>query len=702
MKQVAWLLSGLQEYPLSRLGAFVEHRAGLIREAGLRREANIALENRNDTASRWLRAVLSEDEGAPAQTQLLFARVTTPAGCQIADVLLRRARLAARCGDGADATQLLREALQLHPDYPFYLRAESLVKKCMPLRPTRRRTRVALLGSCTTSLLRPVLDILFLRDGIEAEFYEGPFASYRQEIADKDSGLCTFGPDFVILLLNWRDLGLSDLTSSPSAVAKQIVAELRDVHDQLLSRCACQIIQPSFTPPSGEPCNALSSLLPGGRTHVIREINRMLWESVSAQVTILDAERLAAQCPGQWESPIQWSSARVYPAPDAYPMLAEQLSSFIRALLGLSSKVLAVDLDNTLWGGIIGEEGLGGIQLGGPSAAGERYQEVQRYLKGLRERGVLLAVVSKNNFNDAASVFQHHQGSVLKLEDFASFKANWEDKSANLTAVAMDLGLGLDSFVFLDDNPAERARVRAELPEVVTPEISTEPAGTIVALERGLYFQTLRLTDEDEIRAASYAALASSQALRQAASSLDEYLRSLQMEIDWGAVDVNTCERVTQLINKTNQFNLTTKRYSQAEVQHRMVSQDFWFRWYRLRDRFADHGLIAVVLAEAASEEWTVDLWLMSCRVIGRGVEGFMLRDLGEAARRSGAARLRARYIPTAKNKLVEDLLPRFGFLGADEPSEFVLDLASAYLPPRRFFGNAVPAEQAGVAVGSR
>jgi FkbH-like protein len=256
--------------------------------------------------------------------------------------------------------------------------------------------------------------------------------------------------------------------------------------------------------------------------------------------------------------------------------------------------------------------------------------------------------------------------------------------------MASELRLGLDSFVFLDDSPAERSAVREELPEVVVPEIPGEPSESISALERGLYFQATRLTSEDVARSASYLASAQQQELRVRSASADQYLADLCMQIQHGPVDADTCVRVTQLINKTNQFNLTTKRYSQEEVERRMISPNFWFRWYRLRDRFADHGLIGVLLAEMTGREWTVDTWLMSCRVIGRGVEAFMFRDIAERARRSGAERLRAHYISTAKNKLVEDLLPRFGFVATGNAGGFALELAGAVLPECSFLRGEV------------
>jgi FkbH-like protein len=279
------------------------------------------------------------------------------------------------------------------------------------------------------------------------------------------------------------------------------------------------------------------------------------------------------------------------------------VTSSIRAALGVTRKLIAVDLDNTLWGGIIGEDGIAGIRLGPPSAVGERYQDFQRYLKGMKERGVLLAVVSKNNRQDAEEVFQKHECSVLHLDDFVAFRTNWGEKAASIRQLGEDLRLGLDSFVFLDDNPAERKAVRDALPEVLVPEISGEPAESIEVLNRGLYFQALRLTAEDQTRSGSYLAMTKQETLRQSCSNVEEYLSGLRMEIECGLVDSATAMRVAQLINKTNQFNLTTRRYSLEEVDQCMRSRDCRFWWFRLRDRFADHGLIALLLANVRGDE---------------------------------------------------------------------------------------------------
>jgi FkbH-like protein len=674
----------------------VQAAVAMTVEHGLEREVLRVLESRPNEGARWLRAALTETVEGPKAAAPHWQAAVTQSGCEIPEALLHRARAAAREGDRHRAAVLLRLALQGTPDYDFFLRAETLVRKCKPAFGCQRKIKIALLGSSTTALLRGVMESLCLRDKLEAEFYEPPFGAYMQELLQPDSELRTFGPEFIVLLLNWRDLGLPNVCENGRA--SDAVSRVTEAWQAAMDHTSAHIIQPTFVPPAQDAYHVLSSVMSTGRARAIGRINETLLEFAPGRVTLIDSQRIAASTGGPWEDPITWSSAKIYPAPGVLPSVAEHLVSCIRAELGLSRKLLILDLDNTLWGGVVGEDGPDGIRLGPPSAVGERYQEFQRYVKGLGQRGVLLAVASKNNPEDAAEVFRRHQGGVLRLEDFVSFKANWLDKPNTIRQMASELRLGLDSFVFLDDSPAERNAVRQELPEVVVPEISGEPSESIAALERGLYFQAIRLTGEDVARSASYLASAQQEQLRERSGSLDQYLSDLCMRIEHGPVSAATSLRVTQLINKTNQFNLTSRRYTEEEVQRRMVPDNCWFRWYRLRDRFADHGLIGVLLADMLDREWTVDLWLMSCRVIGRGVETFMFRDMVDCARRSGAQRLRAHYIATAKNKLVENLLPRFGFVATANEGEFVLELAVAAVPECTFLQGEIA--QVGVSAG--
>jgi FkbH-like protein len=666
------------------LRRIVQNAISLAVEDGAETELLRAIESRKTVGFRWLRAALTERLNGSEAAQPLWDEVVAQNGCEIPDLLIHRARNLTRLGDSHNAAKLIRLALENSHDYGLYVRAEAMVRKCKEAFGARRWVKVALLSSSTTALLRSILELQFIRDGIEAEIYEPPFGTYVQELMEPSSGLHRFQPDFIVLLLNWRDLGLSSDTSDDSGYGKPLdwIKQLWRVTQETIPG---KLIQISFTPPPQDANFALSSLLPQGRIRRIRRINEELFLAASDRIIMIDGERIAAASKGGWEDPLLWSSAKAYPAPEVLPVLGEHIASVIRAEIGLSRKLLVLDADNTLWGGVIGEDGLDGIRLGPPSAIGERYLEFHLYLKELNNRGVLLALASKNNQEDVLSALSRHPSALLHPDDFISCKVNWNEKSTSIRQIASEVRLGLDSFVFMDDNPAERSAVRRELPEVIVPDISGEPSESIAALERGLYFQALRLTQEDKTRNASYRAAAKQAAFVGSVGTVDEYLLSLSMSIEYGFVDAVTITRVTQLINKTNQFNLTTPRYSQAEVQSFMTSPSYWCRWYRLRDRFADHGLIGVLIARLAEKTWTIDTWLMSCRVIGREVESFMFRDLVLSARKSGVTRIIARYCRTTKNSLVAKLLPNFGFTGA-EPGDLSLDVPAAQIPDTKFF----------------
>ena len=363
------------------------------------------------------------------------------------------------------------------------------------------------------------------------------------------------------------------------------------------------------------------------------------------------------------------------------PELVDQQVALIRASLGLTKKVLVLDLDNTLWGGVIGEDGLGGIVLGPPSARGEAFATFQRYVLELKERGILLAVCSKNNLEDAQLPFLHHDATVLHLDDFAIFRANWLDKPTNLHEIAQKLNLGLDSFVFIDDNPIERALVRGQIPEVSVPELEKDPATFIDVLERGLYFESLTLSQEDRERHESYRGNVLREEMQAAAGSLEDFLRGLNMEAVTGPFDDNVLSRIVQLIGKTNQFNLTSRRHSEETVRRMISSEEYWTRYFKLRDRFGDNGLVGLMIARALPDltaTWEIDTWLMSCRVIGRGMERFMIRTLINAARTKQVKHIRGIYVPTQKNTMVSGLYSQFEFVkqrdsGTEET--FVLDL---------------------------
>jgi FkbH-like protein len=415
--------------------------------------------------------------------------------------------------------------------------------------------------------------------------------------------------------------------------------------------------------PEVDPFGRLSAAFPGGRTRILQRLNLELWDAAQkAGASVLDVEQLAAVVGKRnWSDPAMWIAAKQYPSPDAAPLLTRNLAALVRALCGLTSKCAVLDLDGTMWGGIIGEDGLNGIRLGG-DAEGEAYTAFQKYLLGLKRRGIPLAVCSKNNEEDARSVFRQHPESVLKEEDFAVFLANWEPKPDNLRHIAATLNIGVDTLVFLDDNPVERSLVRKELPEVEVPELPEDPARYAEVLHGTYLFESLSLTDEDRRRADTYRENAQRTELAASSTNLDDYLASLRMKVELRPFDEPNLPRIVQLINKTNQFNLTTRRTSASEVMAWMKDPACYTQFMRLQDRFGDSGITGILVAFREGDTLRIDTWLMSCRVLGRRIENLMLASVMRHARQTGVAAVTGEYQPTAKNGQVADLFDRFGF----------------------------------------
>jgi FkbH-like protein len=346
-----------------------------------------------------------------------------------------------------------------------------------------------------------------------------------------------------------------------------------------------------------------------------------------------------------------------------------------------------LDLDNTLWGGVIGDDGMAGIVIGEGSGPGEAHLALQRYAKALKERGIILAIASKNEAAIAETVLREHPEMLLRPEDFAAMAINWTDKAANLRAIAESLNIGLDALVFVDDNPVERAQVRAALPMVAVPELPADPALYVHTIARGGYFEAAAFTPDDAARAAQYAANRERAGLAASAGDMEDFLGQLAMEVDAGPVDALSLARVTQLINKTNQFNTTTIRRTETEVAEMAARPGAVALRFRLTDRFGDNGIVSVMLmVPVAGTPGVLELvnWVMSCRVFGRQLEDEALNIAVEAARVAGAQTIRAGFVPTEKNGVIGDLFPKLGFVQGAGPEDWVLDLAEYAARPTR------------------
>ncbi len=533
--------------------------------------------------------------------------------------------------------------------------------------PSKRRCRIALLGSITWNFAAPALRALCFAWGIDAELYIGQFGQYHQEILDPQSGLAAFRPEIVLISVDWRALKLP-VEAADDFVAENKIAEMRPLWQHCRESLSAIVIQHNFEVPEADPLGRLSMTVPGGRARVLRQANLLL--AAEPGVAVLDLDQIASlHGKVRWNDEVLWQAAKQYPSSEAIPLLMRHQTALLRAALGLTSKCLALDLDNTLWGGVIGEDGLTGIRLGG-SPEGESFVAFQRYVQALQRRGVILAVCSKNNEEDARLPFLQHPEMVLKLDDIACFRANWKTKDENLRDIAATLNIGLDSVVFFDDNPLERGLIRKLLPELEVPEVPLEPAQYVNTLHRSLVFEEWSLTEDDRKRGEAYRLNAQRQQEQKAAGNVDSYLAELQMKIGLRAFDEANLARVVQLINKTNQFNLTTQRTTTAECQSWMARPDCYTQFMRLQDKFGDNGITGVLVAFQEEEIFRIHTWLISCRVLGRRVEDAMLHACLREAQTRGCTIVQGDYFPTPKNGQVKELYGKWGFHLANEDAD--------------------------------
>ena len=536
----------------------------------------------------------------------------------------------------------------------------------------RHRVKLAILGSFTTKQLAGFIDLFLFAAGVEAEIYEGEYGVFRQDIFDIQSELHQFAPQILFLATTWRDLARHpDYSGDATEVSRVVEAEYAEwaaLWQKANQDMACQIIQNNFTLPPWRSFANHETRQAGSPARYVALVNQTLANAAPPYVTIHDVDYLASLAGRwRWDDPRFYHNAKLPCDPESLVDYAHSVASVVAAQLGLAKKCLVLDLDNTLWGGVIGDDGVGGIRLGQGDPAGEAFLDFQKYAQSLRRRGILLAVCSKNQHETAWDAFEKHPEMALRHADFSCFMANWNDKAANLRAIAQQLNIGVDSLVFVDDNPAERAIVRQLAPEVAVPELPEDVTGYIRAIEQHRYFQVLSVGAEDFQRTAFYQADQARREVQSSAADIDTFLRSLEMKARIGPIHAATLERSAQLIHRSNQFNLTTRRRSVAEITLLLEDSSWITRTISLADRFGDNGLISVLLARVQDDALQIDTWLMSCRVLKRGVEPFLLNHLCLAARERGLSVIRGEYIPSPKNSLVRDHYAGLGFCQTGE-----------------------------------
>jgi len=557
--------------------------------------------------------------------------------------------------------------------------------------------RLALLSSCTVDHLLPAIRVAGLRQRLLIEVYMGSFGQYRQELLDPVSALHNFRPEIILLSLTAREaiagVPLEATTVEAERAVAGAIADVRQLWCTARETFKATVIQQSFLDVSEPLFGSYDRLVPGTPTRLIARLNDLLADAAAQEhVLWLDVARASARDGlDAWFDVARWLQGKIEIAPQSAAHYGDLLARLIAAHRGQSKKCLALDLDNTLWGGVIGDDGLEGIRLGEGSAVGEAHAGLQRYAKLLKDRGVILAVCSKNDLATAEAAFREHPEMVLRRSDIAAFVANWNDKVENLRVIAEQLNIGLDSLVFVDDNPAERARVRESLPMVAVPELPADAAHYVRCIADAGYFEAVSFTDEDRHRAGQYAANADRQALRDVSQSMDDFLRGLDMSVVFGSIVPVDLARVAQLINKTNQFNTTTRRYTTEELSGFAAAPENITFQFRLLDRFGDNGLVSVMILRPVPDEPDVldmDSWVMSCRVFGRQLEVEAMNIAVEAAQNRGVRAFRADYIPTKKNGVISGLYESLGFSRLDQPlttdgvSRWRLNLAEYHTRP--------------------
>ena len=539
--------------------------------------------------------------------------------------------------------------------------------------------RLAVLGSSTVEHLFPGLRVGALRHGLWLDVRTVDYGQYLQSIIDPGSSLHRFKPDVVLFAFEaahfFEGVALSTDPQAADAILAQTMDRLKDLWQKVRDAFGSSIVQQTLVPIALPLLGNNEHRIATSPLRLVRRLNERLRSEIPDGIDLLAIdERVASDGLAAWHDPVLWHRAKQELTPLAAPMYGELVARILAAQQGRSAKCLVLDLDNTLWHGVIGDDGLEGIKLGQGSALGEAHLAVQSYARDLSRRGVILAVCSKNDEAVALAPFERHPEMLLRRSDIACFIANWNDKASNLREIARTLNIGLDALVLLDDNPFERNLVRSELPMVSVPELPEEPALYPHRLAEAGYFEAVSLTADDLKRSSQYQANAARDSLRAEATDLDSYLRSLDMQLQWARFDQVNLPRIVQLINKTNQFNLTTRRYTETEVASLLDDTEALTLHLRLVDRLGDNGIIGIVIGRRVDEqEIELDTWLMSCRVLGRGVERATLNVVMEEASRLGAKRLRGIFRPTSKNTMVKDHYPNLGFREIPSPEDGVL-----------------------------
>lgn len=528
--------------------------------------------------------------------------------------------------------------------------------------------RLAILGNCATQFFAEAVKGYGKLSELNLNVYDADYNQIDEQLLDPSSEVYTFKADEILIWLSAEKIYeeyLDEELLSRSSFAERYMQKIEHYWELISKNSSARIIQMNFHEIDDKAMGQYSCKVDSTFIYQIRKLNFMLAEAESKNNRVYPVDVLAVQIDlGRntfFNAPLYYN-AKMPVAMNALPYLAKAVIDVINAMSGRLKKCVVLDLDNTLWGGVIGDDGMGGIEIG-ELGKGHVFANLQRWLKQLKDYGIILAVCSKNEENIAKEPFENHEEMVLRLSDISLFVANWDDKASNIKMIQESLNIGMDSIIFLDDNPFERNLVKEMHPDIEVPDLPEDPALWLAFLQRMNYFDTISYTGAGSDRTKLYQAEFERKKLEQSYETIDDYLQSLMMEGTAKAFEPIMYPRIAQLTQRTNQFNLRTVRYTEDEIQQIAENDDYITLAYTLKDKFGGHGLVAVVIMRKISNaELFVDTWLMSCRVLKRGMEEFVINRMVRTAREMGFKMISSEYISTPKNCMVKDIYETMGF----------------------------------------
>ena len=566
-----------------------------------------------------------------------------------------------------------------HLDYPLdvnkILRTKKSIKKLLLLNDNFIEKKIAILGGSNAAEIKNILELFLLKNGIKPKFYDSEYNKYYEDALFGNDELDKFSPDIIYIhTTNKNIIKFPEPKDSSEDIDALLSTEIQKYTSiwSSLSKFDCAIIQNNFDYTDNRNLGNLDCYDVHGKTYFINKLNDEF--SLNARkiknLYINDINYLSSYLGIRyWFDQSLWHQAKYAVSMESIPELAFNISKIIVSILGKSKKCLVLDLDNTCWGGIIGDDGLNGIHIGTGTAITESYTVFQEYVKELKDRGITLAVCSKNNFENAKEGFSHPE-SILRFDDFTSFKANWSSKNQNILDIVEEINIGVDSLVFIDDNPVERDIVLSQIPSISVPDIGSDVVDFIRHIDRNGYFEAVLVSHEDLNRSQYYEGNIKRSKVQAKFKSYDEFLISLEMTAEIQSFSLIYLNRISQLINKTNQFNLTTKRYTLGEIENIALSDEYIKIYGKLSDKYGDNGLIAITIGSVKENQCHLDLWLMSCRVLKRDMEFAMLDELVKQCLEKGVSEIVGYYYKSTKNSMVSNLYEEFGFILTEENNE--------------------------------